>query len=186
MSKFDDLKILGLYCVTSSAFIDPAKMSKRIKTSVKKMLREGCCVGGGNAEAKMIAQRIMETHDIPHVRSNGRSTFHIVAKHLLIPTIRNRVEELVTADDIANKLEGRPAYYVTELSQFKIRLNTALEEDKTKEVYFWINEDSIAAQARSVFKEHNATNFEADNIVKHFIAMIDNNSPIAIKVWRNK
>jgi len=185
MSKFDDLKILGLYCVTSSAFIDPAKMSKRIKTSVKKMLREGCCVGGDNAEAKMLAQRIMETYDIPHIRSNGRSVMHIVGKHLLIPAVRNKVEELIRASDIAHKLEGHH-YFSDELSQFKLRLEATLEEDNTKEIYFWIHEESIEAQARSVFKEYNATNFEANNMVKHFIAMIDNNSPIAIKVWRKK
>lgn len=185
MSKFDDLKILGLYCVTSSAFIDPAKMSKRIKTSVKKMLREGCCVGGENAEAKMLAQRIMETYDIPHVRYNGRSTLHIVAKHMLIAKVRDKLEELINADDVAQSLQGN-RYFRAELPQFKFRLEDALEEDKNKEVYCWVYEENIAAQARSIFKEHNATNFEANNIVNHFIAMIDNNSPIAIKVWRNK
>jgi hypothetical protein len=110
---------------------------------------------------------------------------HIVSKHLLIPAVRNKIEELIRASDIAHKLEGHH-YFSDELSQFKLRLEATLEEDNTKEIYFWLHEESIEAQTRSVFKEHNATNFEVDNIVKHFIAMIDNNSPIAIKVWRKK
>lgn len=184
-SKYNYLKPLDLESVEFSVNINPAKMTKRIKTGVKKMLLGGYCKGGENAEAKMIAQRIMETYDIPHIRSNNYAAINVFAKHMLIPTAKERLEELIGACDVANKLEGRPQHYTDELSKFRLRLETTLSEDKNESVYFWLNHEDYAEPILSVFKEHNANNKEVSNTVNRLIEMIDNNSLIAIKLGKD-
>jgi hypothetical protein len=177
--KYSYLKPLDLESVEFAACINPAKMTKRIKTSVKKMLLGGYCVGTETSQSMTLARRILETYDIPHVRSNGRSTLHILPKYLLIPTAKERLEELIGACDVARKLEGFD-YFKDELPAFKNRLEAT--EDKTKAVYCWMHQDGYAEQALSLFKEHNVKNKDVSHITKHLIALIDNNTLIGIKL----
>jgi hypothetical protein len=182
--KYSYLKPLDLESVEFAACINPAKMTKRIKTSVKKMLLGGYCVGGENAEAKTLAQRILETYDIPHIRSNGRSVVHVLPKYLLIPTAKERLEELIGACDVARKLEGTD-YFRDELPAFRERLKALVDlKYKTKTVYCWMHQDGYAEEALSLFKEHNANNKDVSHITKHLIALIDNDTLIGIKLGK--
>jgi hypothetical protein len=100
----------------------------------------------------------------------------------LIPTAKERLEELIGACDVARKLDGRD-YFVDELPEFRVRLEDIVRlKYKTKAVYCWMHEKTYAEQALSLFKEHNANNFEINHMVNHLIAMIDNNTPIGIKL----
>lgn len=182
--KYSYLKPLALKSVEFEASINAAKMTKRIKTSVKKMLQGGYCVGGENAEAKTLAQRILETYDIPHVRSNGRSIVHVLPKYLLIPTTKERLEELIGACDVARKLEGTD-YFKDELPAFRERLKSLVDlKYKTKTVYCWMHQDGYAEEALSLFKEHNKQDKRVSTTVQSLISMIDTDALIQIKLGK--
>lgn len=98
MSAFDtarDLRLPGV--VLTRAFVDPARMSTRMKNLVKKMIRQGHTEGGWNSKAKQLAQKLAECYGLVVVSRNLHG-FSVPDRRLYSDEIATRVVELIDAD----------------------------------------------------------------------------------------
>ena len=65
MSSFDtarDIRLPGL--VIERVYIDPSKLTTRMKNSIKAMIRVGVLKGGWNSKAKQGAQKLPDGSDV--------------------------------------------------------------------------------------------------------------------------
>lgn len=84
--------------VIGQVHIDPSKLSTRMKSMVKKMLRQGYTEGGWASKSKQLAEKVAQGSGI---RLVGRSTRGFTAPHrgTYSPEIAEKVVALLDADE---------------------------------------------------------------------------------------
>lgn len=122
---YDVARLANTMGVKTTIVLDPMKITKRVKNSIKRQLRLGCITGGYRSEAAKIANILVDKYELPVARESWRGAF----VNNISMDAKKRILELFVADWAATLLE-RPEYsninyYVQKYNQTKIDLESA-------------------------------------------------------------
>ena len=154
--------------------LDPNQVTPRVKTSIKKQLRNGAITMGWASQAAKIAERMVERFELPvsrnHYRGVGVGHVTMNAKH--------RLREIVEADWAAMLLEA-PGYHNNHY--YKDRKRQALDNlsrESSADFYISFFDNAFTVQAQAVLAESLTDDDRAK--IEQAIAALDGNEPIHI------
>lgn len=110
MSSFDtarDIRLPGL--VIERVYIDPSKLTTRMKNSIKAMIRGGVLKGGWNSKAKQLAQKLTDGSDVMVLSTNGRG-FYAPSRRSYNAAVAEEVCTLIDADEALELMADSQTY----------------------------------------------------------------------------
>jgi hypothetical protein len=164
-------KTMAMRCTVT---LDPALITPRVKTSIKKQLRAGAITGGWQSQAAKIAEQVVGKFELPVVRHTWRG---IQVGHITMDT-KHRLREIVEADWTAWILENpgysNNRYYNNQHQEFL----SDLSREFTGDFYISFHDPVFAKQAQALMAE-SLTDDDRARIEKA-IALLDSNEPIQL------
>lgn len=185
MSSFDtarDLRLPGIKI--ERVYIDPSKLTTRMKNSVKAMIRSGVLKGGWNSKAKQLAQKLAEGSDVLVLSTSGRG-FYAPDRHTYSDAVAEEICGLVDADEALELMEDTRAHQGSPYMDAVTRRTRERHEETRRVVrlrtygrWCWMYSDELTAQVAQVF----ATTRSPKQIkaAEKLCDTLDRNEPIPI------
>lgn len=145
---YDVARLANTMGMRTTIVLDPKQITARVKTSIKKQLRQGRITGGWRSNAAKIAEHITDKFGL----NVSRDTWQGVQVNNPTREQRERLTELVNADRAAKTLEDE---HFGNISYYRDRHQTMLTDlgSKSKKFYLSFLDNEFADQARAIMAE---------------------------------